>query len=804
MATSSSHSTNLSFPFQKRSRKQKTTSYYKECIDAADSIVGFDIDNGLRASMAEKLSNVNLINNIVDPAEVDAVINPYKLEAKFDNSYKNYPLLNSYMAILLGEEREARFNPLISMSNPDLVSAKLEEMTALINESILAKVVSKDFSEEQAAAAIQSQAKWMKFNYRDRRELMASQIIQYGYTNQNMKETFSKCFEDLLVCGEEIVVCEIAGGEPIMRKANPLSLFTIRSGSTYRIEDSDMIIELSYVPIGQVIDEYHDELKDSDIKKLEDGYAYTNSASGKIFNRNLKNVPIDLTSWINQQGGIGNVISATTKDTTFFGGSFDIYGNVRKLRLLWKGMRKVGILPYLDESGDIQKTYIDEDYPLDDVESQNVTWIWLGEWNEGTKLGDDIYVKMGPRPVQFRSMDNPSKCYPGIVGNIFNSNDSKSLSFVSLGKAYQLMYNFFMHKLWEELKTYKGKIARLSTSMIPSQFTMDQFLFYVDKMKIVFEDEFNEGQKGAALGKLAGHMNRGSGTVEIGDAQVITNLMGILTFLENRVQDIVGITPQRKGAIETRETVGGVERSVKQSSLSTAKYFSIHDDFINRAINAYIETAKIAWKEQKFKRQFILSDGSQLVLDFDGQTFCETEYGIYSTNSAIDKDMMNTLKSLVQPFMQNGGTLSMVMELYRTQDPAALQRKLEAFEEQVRQEQQAAQQAATQQKAEQVQAELALEQQKLELEKYKADLQSNTDIEVALIKAESGEGSTEEPEPEKDVEPDRKIKRDTLAETIRKNKKAEELKERDLEIKRKQVANQARNANKPAKKGSSK
>lgn len=796
MATTFSNVSKMSFPFQKRSRKQKTESYYKECADAADTIVGFDVDSGLRATMAEKLSNVNLINNIVDPKEMQAVINPYKIEAKFDNTYRNYPLLNSYMAVLLGEERETKFSPLITMSNPDLVNTKLEEITALMNKSILDKVVANSYSEQDSSQAIQGQAKWMKFNYRDRRELMASQIIQYGYVNQNMKETFSKAFEDLLTSGEEISISEILGGEPIIRKGNTLSLFTIRSGNTHRIEDSDIIIELTYVPVGQCIDEYHDELKDSQIKKLEDGYAYTSSASNKIFSKTLRNVPIDLTGWITSQGGIGNVITASKSDTSFFGGSFDTFGNVRKLRVLWKGMKKVGVLPFYDENGDIQKTYIDEDYPLNDVERDAVTWIWLGEWNETTKLADDIYVKMGPRPVQFRSMDNPSKCHPGIVGNIFNTNDSKSLAFVSLGKPYQLTYNFFMHKLWEELKTYKGKMARISTSMIPSQFTMDQFLFYMDQMKIVFEDEFNEGNKGASLGKLAGNMNRGSGTLEIGDAAVIQNLLGILTFLENRIQDIVGITDQRKGTIQTRETVGGVERSVKQSSLNTAKYFSIHDDFINRSIESYIETAKIAWKDQKFKRQFILSDGSQAVLDFDSQLFSESEYGIYSTNSAIDKDMMNTLKSLVQPFMQNGGVISMVMELYRTADPAALQRKFEAFEEQIQQQQLKTQQMQIEAQQAEIQRQEKIELRKEELEKYKADLASETALEVARIRADST-SDTEVPIPEVDNSGQEfELKRNALDETKRVNRKKEEQKDKEIKIKEKV-------ANKPIPKSSS-
>jgi len=673
------------------------------------------------------------------------------------------------------------------MSNPDLINTKIEDISALLNKSILERIVANKFSEEEAAAAIQAQAKWMKFNYRDRRELMASQIIHYGYISQNMKETFSKSFEDLLVQGEEIICTEISGGEPILRKLNPLNVFTIRGGNSYRIEDSDIIIELSYVPVGQVIDEYHDELKDSDIKKLEDGYSHNTSASSKLFNRTLINQPIDLTSWVMQQGGIGNVISAGVQATSFFGGSFDSYGNVRKLRVLWKGMRKIGILTFLDEDGDLQKRYVDEDYPLNDAELEAVKWIWIGEWSEATKLADDIYVKMGPRPVQFRSMDNPSKCAPGIVGNIFNTNDARSLSFVSLGKSYQLTYNFFMHKLWEELKTYKGKIAKISTSMIPSDFTMDQFLFFIDQMKIIFEDEFNEGTKGSALGKLAGNMNRGSGSVEIGDPAVIQNLLGILTFLENRIADIVGVTPQRKGAVDNRETVGGVERSVKQSSLSTSKYFSIHDDFINRAIEAYIETAKIAWKDQKFKRQFILSDGSQMVLDYESEMFAESEYGIYSTNSAVDKDMMATLKALVQPFMQNQGTLSMVMELYRTQDPASLQRKFETFEEQLQQQQQQAAQQQLEAQQMELEARAQAEEATRQLKKYEIDENNKTKLQVAAMNQEKN--FTNENEVSYDVDDqETALKQQQLEETKRSNRVKEQQKEKELKIKEK-VAN---------------
>ncbi len=779
------------FPHQKRSRATKTKSFYKECIDSGDSIVLGDYSMGLRASMKEKISNYNLINDIVDPDEVTRVVNPYNIEANFTANYTNYPLANPYINNLTGEERQRLFNPLVTLTSPDLINKKLEDMNSGLNEFVLKQVISEDFNQEQVQLEMQKQAKWAKFSYRDKRERMAEQIVRYGFATQGMKETFSRAFEDLLIAGEEIAISEIIAGEPVLRKGNPLNIYTLRSGDSYKIEDSDIIIEISYVPLGQIIDEYHDYLKDSEIKKLEDGYANSTTTS-KLFNRQLKYKDIDLTGWVNEQGGIGEVVTASSKTGTAFTGNFDDQGNIRKVRVLWKGMRKVGVLPYFDDAGDIQKRYIDEDYPLEEEEKNSVKWIWIGEWYEGTKLGEDIYTKMGPRDVQLRSMDNPSKCHPGIVGTAFNVNSNKSKSLLSMMKPYQLMYNYFMHKLWEESKAYKGNLARINLNMIPDGWKMDQFLYYMDQMKIIFEDPFNEGTKGAAIGKLAGHMgNTSSSKVEIGDAAVITQILSILEFIEYRLQDVTGITDQRKGAIQNRETKGGIERSVTQSTLNTGKYYSVHDDFRIRAIGVYLETAKVAWKGQKFKRQFILDDGSQAILDYDSDMFMESEYGVEVTNSSQDMEMMQMLRSLIQPFLQNGGSMAMVMELYRTKDPASLQRKLETYEEEIQRQQAEQAKMQNEQAQAQMQQALQLEQAKLEIENTNNVRDNETKLQIAYLQA----NSTQEEGVEEDVdqgitaaESEKfKLEEDKLSETIRKNKRAENQKDEEIGIKRKQA-----------------
>lgn len=728
------HSTMNSFPRQKRSRKEKNKKFYIDCVEAGDIVLNSDINQGLRATFNEKLSNYNLWNDIVDSSEVEATINPNKIEADFQGNYRNYPIANSSVNLLLGEERKRFFAPMAVLSNPDLISSKVDEITGMMNEQIVAFVVSNMFDPNKAEEQIKKQSRYFNMNYRDRRERMANQIIQYGLHHLKFRELFSRNFEDLLISSEEIAISEILSGEPILRKGNPLNIFTLRSGDSYRFEDADMIMEIEYVPIGRIIDDHHDELTSKQINQLEEAFTQNREASN-LFTRQLKNPEFDMSSWLDQAGGIGNIIQLTQKQASYFGGSFDTRGNVRRLRVLWKGLRKLGVLEYIDETGDLQKRYVDEDYEVDETLGEKVKWIWVSEWNEGIKIGEDIYVKLGPRPVQFRSAENPSKSYPGIVGTIFNVNNSPGKSLLGMMKPYQLMYNFYMHKLREELKTYKGKVARINTAMIPSQFTMDQFLFYLDQMKIIFENPFNEGNRGAATGKLAGSLNQSGNYAEFGDAQVIQQLLAILTFLENRIMDISGVTPQRKGAVENRETVGGVERAVTQSSLNTEKYFGVHDNFKTRAIEAFLETAKVAWKGKKFKRQFILDDGSQAILDFDSDLFVESSYGVYITSATEDHEMMQTLRSLAQPLIQNGGTISMVMDLYRTKDPALLQRKMETYEQEIKEELAKQREAEIQMQQAQLQAQANQEEAKLQQAELENIRDNKTKLEIALLQA---------------------------------------------------------------------
>ena len=205
------------------------------------------------------------------------------------------------------------------------------------------------------------------------------------------------------------------------------------AGSPY-IEDADIIVEDAYHSVGWVIDTYYDYLTPEMIDSLEKGTGLMPHGRPLI---DYPNTSIPYFPFGSDSDGLIDVT-----DTGYGNASFDTEGNVRVTRVVWKSRRKIGILTYLDpDSGDELETIVDENYKISKSLGEKIKWVWINEWWEGTKIGKDIYVKMQPRPIQFRRMDNLSICGSGYVGTIYNTNSGKAKSLMSMMKPYAYMYN---------------------------------------------------------------------------------------------------------------------------------------------------------------------------------------------------------------------------------------------------------------------------------------------------------------------------------------------------------------------------
>ena len=746
------------FPAQKMSSKQKNEDWFKRCVDAGESMLYYR--NGLnREKQLEIERNYNIYDGIAIPEDMEKVFNPMDIEGiTFPSEAKNYPICAPKIDLLIGEEYLRKDNWIIRSINESAISSKQEYQQKMLMDMVQEYVKSESFDEESAQKEIQKLGKYLKYTWKDMAELTASRLLHYTYKEQNLKKKFNEGMQDLLISSREIYRIDEAANELIVEKVDPRNLHMMGLSKNFRVEDSDIIIHIQYLPIGKVVDEFHEYLSSEDIAFLEGGIA--DKQGNSVLNYSYVNPRMYYPLSVSEQDP--RMIEVDNGYTNYgFVGPFDSRGNVRVVRLRWRGRRKLGKVTYIDDHGDSQEKWVSEYYKIDKSMGETVKWIWVNEAYEGTKLAGKIYVKMQPRKVQIRGLNNKSKCDLGFIGT------DCGVSMMSRMAPFQFAYNIYMRRLELLVARFGGPIIELDTSKIPDDWDLDKWMYYLHILGYMVVDPFNEGKKGAAQGKLAGNMTATSNRAispEIG--QFIQQNIAMLNYIENQLGAIAGVSKQREGEVDNRETKGGVERAVTQSSHITEKWFTVHEDTKRRVLQACVDMAKQIYKGKNLKADFILDDTSRMMLDINGDDLANADLDLFVNSSSDDMKIRQSLEGLAQAFAQNGSSASTLLNVLKSESIAEMTHILEEDEEQ---------RSAAAQKQEQAQLEsqeklqmLMLEdkQKDRDLEKYKVD----KDYEIRLLEIQAKLNIT--------PENDNSMEEAKLEETIRHNKAGEEEKVR--------------------------
>lgn len=678
------------FPTQKRSDSQKTKKWYKECVDSVDES-GFLSDEGVRASWEEKIINVNLYNGIISKKDIVKTLNPEGLsEELMGVELQHYPIANSRLDVLIGEEAKRRFDWKVMVTNPDAISEKEEELNFLIKNRI------KDFLEtkyegQELQEKIQDLDRDIR-SFQDKREIRATRLLKHYYNEQKMARLFNHGFRDVLLQGEEYYEAVIVSGEPRLFKLDPQKVFWTRSSFSNKIEDANLIILDDYWSPTKVLDFYYDDLKPSDIKKIESNLTEGGYDLDEPFvdKRARGHINVDIFDSENPVDAayINNLIGMGQGHGYQLSEPYDASGNVRVLRVYWKGFRKAQKVTYFDEYGDPQTDIFPENYTPKKDEGETTKEIWLPEWYEATKIGKDIYVQMRPKPVQYRKLSDPAYCHPGICGKTYSVNSHTTVSLMSKVKNFSYLYDAIHDRLNKTTAANQGKILVLDTAGIPAELGIEQWFHYLKKMKVAIYDSFKEGNKGVAKGKLFGGLNNNrQQTIDMDTSQAIQSYIALLQFIKMEIAELTGVTDQRLGQISNRETVGGVERSVVQSNHITEWYFAEHDEVKIDALTMFLETAKLAFRGQSKKLQYILDDQSIQLSTLDGDEFAESDYGLLVTTSSKTQEAEMHLKRLAETALSAGAaSFSTVASIYLSDSISDIKRKLEREELEKRQE----------------------------------------------------------------------------------------------------------------------
>jgi len=664
------------FPSQKKSTSQKDKEWRKDCVNAGITLALYNSDNRMRDTKYGMRANFRLYDGILDNTDIERTVNPWGLDTNtFPAEMQCYPIATSKINLLVGEESKRRFDWRLRVTNDDAVSEKEKFVKETLLNRLTELAMTEGISKEEVQREVAELERWKNYEAQDIRERLGSQILNHLWAEQKLKLTFNQGFKDALIAGEEIYCADIVGGKPILRKVNPLTLYVLGMANSPYIEDADIIVEDAYHSLGWVIDNYYDYLTPDEIDALEKGTGL------QPHGRPLIDYPDTSVPYYPFSTDADGLINVT--DTGYGNAVYDTEGNVRTTRVVWKSRRKLGVLTYLDpETGDELETVVDENYKPNKALGEKIKWLWINEWWEGTKIGKDIFVKMQPRPIQFRRMDNLSLCGSGYVGTIYNTNSGKAKSLMTMMKPYAYMYNKLAYRVDKAIAKYKGPMIEMDLAKKPGEWELDKWLYYGEEMGYLFVDSYNEGEKGRATGKLAGDFNTTGKIYNPDLGNYIVQNLEMMRYIEDSLGNSVGITRQREGSIDNRETVGGVERSVTQSSHSTEELFLIHDFTKLRALEALLETAKYAYMNGSQVAQYMMeSDLAQQIFTIDGELFSEADYGLVMTDSAAQTELKNALVQLAHAGIQTGNlNFSSFMDIYMTQSIADTRRKIERAE----------------------------------------------------------------------------------------------------------------------------
>ena len=799
------------FPPQTLPFRRKTKKWRKQCMDWADSktFVNYDL---VRTSVIKKKINYDLINGKLHMSDMQMVLNPQNVKAAYiPDRVQHYPIINSKLNVLRGEESKRVFDFRVVVTNPNAISEKENNKKEELFEKLQELISDSSQTEEEFNEELEKLNKYYTYEWQDLKEIRANSLLEHYTKEYNIPLIFNTGFMDALTVGEEIYQCDIIGGEPIIKRLNPLKVRIFKSGYSNRIEDADMVILEDYWSPGKIIDAFYDELSKKDIEYLE-------------------SIPNTLgSSRVDDMGNIDErhtligeeFFSEITGDTTFWnppGTSsgihsnlipYDFAGNIRVLRLYWKSRRRIKkVKSYDPTTGEEEFNFYPEDYEIDELMGEEEEIMYINEAWEGIKIGEKIYVRMRPRPIQYNRLSNPSRCHFGIIGSIYNINENKPFSLVDMMKPYNYLYNIIHARLNDAIAANWGSLVRLDLSKVPKDWTVDKWMYFAKVNKILVEDSFNEGTIGASTGKLAGALNNASsGGLSLDTGNHIQHLQNLLEFIKMEMSEVGGISKQREGQISNRETVGGVERATLQSSHITEWLFFNHDDVKKRTLECFLETAKIALRGRKKKFQYILSDKSTKIVEIDGDEFSEADYGLVVDNGEGIQDLKAKLDTLAQAALQNSSlSFSTIMKLYNSSSLAEKQRMIEQNEEELREMQSQQQQAEIEARDREIEANREVELAKLKVEEDKNIRDNETKLQIEKMKylynTEEVDQSMGEGERAKLVENARQY--DSNLKLAKDKFKLDERKFREeIALKKKQVSLQSRiknNNNKPIKK----
>ena len=691
-------------PQQKLPLSKKNKKWRESCVEAYIELSQYGVNE--RKDDLKRL--YDYYNGVIYEDDYRYVTQPYgKSRTNFPSKMRNYPIIKPIIDLLLGEKSKRPLNYTVTVQNGDAVSQKEKAKQQAIYQNLqqrFLKVLAE--TNPEAMQNIETPedipmpkeiADQFENSYVDNRAIKGQHAITYIMQSQEVYDKLQKAWFHFLVSGEVYTHRGVRNKEPFYEVLNPIDIDYDKDPDIEFVEDGDWALVRKYVHASSVVDSFYESLTEEQVLELEEP-RQSDPESYLLYRR----------------------ARAGSDPNTYRNRLIEV------VTVYWKSRKRIGFLEYMDpETGAMEEMEVDETFRLPKEMKDmgaKVTYLWVNEVWEGTRIDGRFYININPVANQRISIDNASTCKLPINGRKYSDINADNISLVSLGIPYQLNYNIFKYRMELAIARSKDIISQFDINMIPKKWDMDKFMYYVEGTGIAWVDYNKEGIQ----------LNPQHQSVLDMSIKTISQYITLLESILNEWEKISGVSRQRQGTIGAYEGKASSQQAILQSSHITEDLFRKFARLEQRDLQALLDYSKEAWLTGK-QGMFVMPDGTTDFLDLDTLQHMESNYGIFVSDAGKDQQRLDQIKGLAQAMIQNGTKASMVAEMFESENFSQIKGKLKAAEKAAEELEQAQQQAQQQQAQQQMQ----MQQQEMERAAIDKEKDRQLDIEVALINAEA-------------------------------------------------------------------
>jgi hypothetical protein len=631
---------------------------------------------------------------------------------------------------------------------------------------------------------------FFKKDYRSMIEQWADHQHQADTERFKMKELEIRAFRDMLIGDREFWHFRMDEDDYEIELWNPILTFYHKSPDIRYISQGNFVGKIELHTVSDIIDRYGYLMDDEQLRSLESiypkkaaGYPIQGYQNDGTFYDGTRSYQWNVSSpslGFRQFTSVNDYFLAAGDDiiTRILNESEDLsdFGTYQLLRVTsvyWKSQRMVGHLTKIDpQTGMKMQEVVSEDYvitipPVYDTtilreknaetlkEGEHIQWLWINQVWGGLKIGPNrpsfygnadymgiqpIYLNIAPIKFQFKGDFTLYGCKLPVEGSVFTDRNSRSMSLVDKMKPFQIGYNLVNNQIADILVDELGTVIMLDHNALPKHSAGEDwgknnyakaYVAMKDFQILPLDTSITNTENPLAFNHYQ--------VLNLEQTQRMMSRIQLGTYFKNQAYEVIGITPQRMGQVNSQETATGIEQSVNASYSQTEMYFVQHSEHLMPRVHQMRTDLAQFYNSRRpsTRLTYMTSKDEKVNFEINGTELLSRDLNVFVSTKINHKQVMEQIKQMAIQNNTAGASVYDLASIVKAESMAEVTHAMKAIEQKTNAQRQEQMQHEQQMQQQQIEAQQQAQEAKQRFDAEQAMLNRQTQIQVAEIRGAS-------------------------------------------------------------------